>query len=186
MVPDPNLDRSEKAPVVQSKPLLNHTVINLSGIIAKIARANGYTEADVAAGLEHFLRSKRMKHPPGSVDKAGRFTPFEQSTAVTQVRAPSRRFPYPEMRAARTAKHCADVYGADELAVKRYARALKICLDLPSSTALEKAALVGAASKVLKSVARKSSRSQSPHKHLHATTLASQRLVCAYTLNGLH
>lgn len=93
----------------------------------KIAHEQGYIKEEVEAGLEHYERATRRIHPPDSFDKAGRFTPAETSQGVSEVRPPSRRSPYSAMKAARTARHCAEVFGVSELAVKRVARAIKSC-----------------------------------------------------------
>lgn len=93
-------------------------------IIFEKAIATGYTEEEAKAGLMFAARKSRRNDPPGSFDRAGRFEAAERTQAVLKARAPSRRFPYAEMGAARTAAHCAELYGADSvIAVKRVCRA---------------------------------------------------------------
>jgi len=66
----------------------------------------GYSEAEIAAGLEFQSRKSRKANPPGCFDQAGRFYADEETQAVRMCRTPSRAFPYSQMQAARTAAHC--------------------------------------------------------------------------------
>lgn len=125
----------------------------LKAAVSRVARKKGYSAAEIRAGIEHFCRSTRISNPPGQFDNAGRFTPAEKSAAVAAVRAPSRAYPYSEMNAARTARHCAEVFGAEsEIAVKRVARAMKECRTLPATTNPEKAAIAEIAVPIMKSI----------------------------------
>lgn len=99
----------------------------MSNIIDKLvshhALAAGYSTEEIQAGLEFAARKARRNHPPGNFDRAKRFYAEERTEAVCTCRDPSRTHPYPEMGAARTAAHCAEVFGAQELlAVKRVAK----------------------------------------------------------------
>jgi hypothetical protein len=92
-------------------------------LVSRLALTAGYTAEEIRAGLEFSARKARRIDPPGSFDKAGRFDAAERTSSVRCARMPSRAFPYSEMHAARTAAHCAEVFGAQELlAVKRVAK----------------------------------------------------------------
>lgn len=89
------------------------------------ARSRGYPDTAADAAIEFINRRDRITNPPGRFDNAGRFTAAERTDSVCGVRTPSRAYPYPELNAARTAKHCAEVYRVERLAVIRIARALE-------------------------------------------------------------
>lgn len=89
------------------------------------ARSRGYADTAADAATEYLSRRDRGTNPPGRFDSAGRFTAAERTDTVCGVRTPSRAYPYPELTAARTAKHCAEVYQVERLAVIRIARALE-------------------------------------------------------------
>lgn len=92
--------------------------------VANFAAAQGYTAAEIRAGLAFFDRKTRRTNPPGEFDKQGRFYADERTEAVQSVRSPSKAWPMSEMLAARTAAHCAELFDAEELlAVKRVAKA---------------------------------------------------------------
>ena len=102
---------------------------SIQRIVFRLATDAGYTDAEKEAGLEFYRRKNRMIDPPGWFDKAGRFYANELTEAVLTCRAPSSAFPYPEMKAARTAAHCAEVFGVEPLAVRRIARAMEAVGD---------------------------------------------------------
>ncbi len=81
--------------------------------IEALASELAYSQAEIAAAFEFSDRKSRRAHPPGRRDSAGRFYADERSESVETCRAPSRAFPYSEMKAARTASHCAEIIGAD-------------------------------------------------------------------------
>lgn len=91
---------------------------------SKLTR-DDFTALEWAAGETFFRRKTRLTNPPGTFDRAGRFTAEERTKSTRCCRTPSRRWPYSEMNAARTAEHCAEVYGVDALAVKRVYKLLK-------------------------------------------------------------
>ncbi|MBP1804682.1 hypothetical protein [Rubellimicrobium aerolatum] len=86
-------------------------------IIRLVALAKGYSEADIAAGVEYASRKTRRTHPPGRFDKARRF--YSSEPFHIPVREPSREYPFSQMTHARTAGHVAHQFGAGELATKR-------------------------------------------------------------------
>lgn len=97
------------------------------------ALAAGYTSEEVKAGLEFAARKARRSNPPGSFDNGGRFFAKERTLSVLGCRTPSRAFPYPELLAARTAAHCAEVFGAESLlAVRRVAKARDLLDTIPA------------------------------------------------------
>ena len=99
--------------------------------VRTIAAARCYSHSEVEAGLEHYRRKVRLSHPPGKWDNAKRFYASEQTTFVRQCRSPSRAWPLSEMKAARTAAHCAEIYGVEDvLAVRRVARALEVAQEV--------------------------------------------------------
>lgn len=95
----------------------------LLDVITTLARSRGYTEADIRAGIECAKRKSRLAHPPGTFDKAGRF--YASEPFASPVRPPSRAYPNSHMLHARTAGHCAHVYGATPLHVKRIVKAIE-------------------------------------------------------------
>lgn len=123
--------------------------------ITAIARRNGYSTADINAGTEFFRRKSRMTNPPGEFDRKGRFTAAERTEAVRGCRTPSAAWPFPEMKAARTANHCAEIFDAKALHVKRIAKALgieKTARESGGITAHRLLTLAAAVEKVLKKV----------------------------------
>lgn len=103
--------------------------ISLAKTMADLA---GYSEAEIKAGTEFYLRKSRNTNPPGEFDRAGRFYAEERTDAVKSCRSPSRTYPWPEMHAARTAAHCAEVFGVPEeklIAVRRFAKAVDRLID---------------------------------------------------------
>lgn len=117
-----------------------------------IATQNGYTPAQIKAALDYLSRKRRIAHPPGSFDKARRFTAAERTKKTENARAPSRLFPYPEMTAARTADHVAEVHGVSGIAVKRIARAMELEENNPATSAHEHLKLVKDLTQILKPV----------------------------------
>jgi hypothetical protein len=116
------------------------------------AAANGYSPSDLAAGCEYYKRKHRLAHPPGSFDQAGRFKAAERTAHVESVRAPSRRFPYAEMTAARSAKHVAELMGTLPIYVQRICRAMEIEAAAAVKTNHEALKLKGELRKILKPV----------------------------------
>lgn len=85
-----------------------------------------YTRAEALAALRYSDRKSRREHPPGHFDRAGRFYADERTESVLSCRSPSRAYPYPEMTAARTAAHCAELHDADNVThVRRIATAFE-------------------------------------------------------------
>lgn len=102
----------------------NLNAAEIEAILKSLAKANFYDDATFNAGIKYSDRKDRRTNPPGSFDKAGRFLADERTEAVQRCRWPSRAYPYPEMYAARTAAHCAEVFGAEDVVlVKRIATA---------------------------------------------------------------
>tara|TARA_Y100000815_G_C13332034_1_gene496397 strand:- start:101 stop:481 length:381 start_codon:yes stop_codon:yes gene_type:complete len=120
-------------------------------MIKTIAKSAGYTDADINAGWEFYLRKNRKKNPPGEFDKAKRSTAKERTSKVIDARPPSRSFPCGKMSAARTAEHCAELYGATPLDVKRIAKACET-YDEGAKSAHEQIEQVPEISKILKKV----------------------------------
>lgn len=71
-------------------------------------------DACVAAAIEYMRRKERKTHPPGTFDSAGRFYADERTAAIQSCRAPSRAWPLPEMKTARTVAHVAEVFEVGE------------------------------------------------------------------------
>jgi len=94
--------------------------------IIAMALEAGYSSAEVAAAKKDIARRDHQRHPLGTRDKAGRFHAQERTVRVAAARTPSREWPWSEMTAARTAEHCAEVFGVEPLHVKRIARALAL------------------------------------------------------------
>lgn len=94
--------------------------------IRELTERLGYTAAEFHAAACFFRRKNRLEHPPGGFDGAGRFIAEERTEAVCRARSPSRKWPYSQMNAARTAEHCAELYDAGNLThVRRIAAALE-------------------------------------------------------------
>ncbi len=93
---------------------------------AVLATMFAYTSAEIAAAFEYIDRKERRTDPPGEFDHRGCFFAAERTIAVRFCRAPSARWPYPQLLAARTADHCAELFEVDEAKnVKRLALAFK-------------------------------------------------------------
>jgi hypothetical protein len=130
--------------------------------VSAAAAAAGYTSEEVKAGLEFAARKARRADPPGSFDNGGRFFAKERTRPVLTCRAPSRSFPYPELLAARTAAHCAEVFGAESLlAVRRVAKARDLLDTIPAgipttahALAQERSAITARAVALLRPVKR--------------------------------
>ncbi|KEO53437.1 hypothetical protein [Thioclava pacifica] len=93
---------------------------------AVFAMSLAYTGDEIAAAFEYIDRKERRTHPPGEFDHRGRFFAAERTLAVRFCRAPSARWPFPQMRAARTADHCAELFDVEDAKhVKRLALAFE-------------------------------------------------------------
>lgn len=75
-------------------------------------------DACVAAAIEYMRRKDRKTHPPGTFDDAGRFYADERTKAIRSCRSPSRAWPLPEMKTARTVAHVAEVFEVGEFATE--------------------------------------------------------------------
>lgn len=94
--------------------------------LVKIAVEYLYLDAVIKAGITFYQRQTRATHPPGEFDEDGCFWAEERTAPVTNCRAPTRKYRYPEMLAARTAAHCAEVHGTEDVtSVRRVAMALE-------------------------------------------------------------
>lgn len=88
-----------------------------------LARDADYTDAEIQAGIAFSDRKSRRTNPPGRfVDK--KFYASEHTTA-TKSSVPTRRWPYTQLLAARTAGHCAEIHQADDVSNVR-----RLCLAL--------------------------------------------------------
>lgn len=93
--------------------------------VAARALSAGFKPDEVAAGVERYKRQRRLSHPAGDFDRAGRFHIGEGCACCRAVRAPSRAHPYSEMDHGRTIGHVATLYGVGEGAVRRVSDALE-------------------------------------------------------------
>lgn len=75
-------------------------------------------DACVAAAIEYMRRKARKTHPPGTFDDAGRFYADERTKAIRSCRSPSRAWPLPEMKTARTVAHVAEVFEVEDFATE--------------------------------------------------------------------
>ena len=98
---------------------------DITKAVKRVAKKSGYAKVDIDAGFKFYKLKNRLIDPPGRFDEAGRFYADERTQSVMLVRSPSRSYPYSEMKAARTAEHCAELFGATPLHVKRICRALE-------------------------------------------------------------
>lgn len=79
-------------------------------------------KARIEAAHECFVRRKdRDEHPTGKFDKGGRWYPASQEEQIccSDVRSPSRSWPYSLMLHCRTAKHIAMLFDVQARDVKR-------------------------------------------------------------------
>ena len=74
------------------------------------------------AADEFVARRNRVRHPPGKFDNAKRFYAAERTQATKNCRPPSQKWPFSQLRAARSAKHVAEVFSVNALYVKRAAK----------------------------------------------------------------
>ena len=113
--------------------------INYKDKITVLATELAYSPDEIGAGFEFADRKCRRVNPPGNWDSAGRFYAEERSSSVENCCAPSRNFPFPEMKTARTAAHCAEIAGVESVThVRRIALALEKCIGGVSEAALRK------------------------------------------------
>lgn len=88
-----------------------------------IAEYTGYTKEEISAAKIHHDRKYREAHPRGKFDDQGRFYPSEVSRYLENIVPPTPRFPYSLNKAARSADHVAEAFGArNSLNVKRLCR----------------------------------------------------------------
>lgn len=119
------------APIPGSKPIHTRTQVDehrqrveMTKLALKaLARDAYYTDAEIRAGIAFSDRKSRRTDPPGRfVDR--KFYASEHTTATTCC-APTRRWPYTQLLAARTAGHCAEIHEADDVSNVR-----RVCLAL--------------------------------------------------------
>lgn len=82
-------------------------------------------EAKLAEAARDYLSlQKREKHPDGQFDKQGRWYPSEEEwqECCSQVRSPSRGYPYSLMTHCRSAEHVARRHGVEASALRAAAR----------------------------------------------------------------
>ncbi|WP_131618203.1 hypothetical protein [Roseivivax marinus] len=123
--------------------------MNKEQIVTQIATGRGYSKEDITAGMTFYNRKNRFTNPPGTFDGAGRFKASERTDAIDAARAPSRAYPYSELKSARTARHCAELFNAKVLHVKRICRALEAA-ESGCKTAHEVVELTGRVEQILK------------------------------------
>lgn len=112
--------------------------------IEALASELAYSEAEITAAFEFADRKSRRAHPPGTRDNAGRFYAAERTNATDDCRQPSRAFPFSQMKAARTAKHCAEINGVNCVThVSRIARALEKLADGDDKESVRKLLVTG-------------------------------------------
>lgn len=92
-----------------------------------------FPETEMNAGWEYFQRKNRLSHPPGKFDNAQRFYASERTSAVNNVRSPSRAFPYSEMKAARSAEHCVELFRVESRVLRWLEKAASETYDIVSS-----------------------------------------------------
>ena len=113
--------------------------LDARAIVADLAGQLGYSPNEIEAGINFADRKSRRAHPPGRWDDAGRFYAKERTTSVRTCRAPSRRRPYSQMKAARTAAHCAEIAEASSVTyVRRIALAVDRSIEGASAADLRK------------------------------------------------
>ncbi|UWQ20085.1 hypothetical protein [Jannaschia sp. W003] len=116
------------------------TPIALDAALAAAAFA-GYDQPTLDAGREAWLRKRRVHHPAGTWDKAGRFQIDEHCLACDRIRAPSRAWPKTRWNHGHTPKHVAALHGACATRVGRVMRVLDLFADLgPDASAHDHAA----------------------------------------------
>ncbi|MBO9432538.1 hypothetical protein [Sulfitobacter sp. R18_1] len=114
-------------------------IVDFKNQVATVATELAYSAEEISAGFEFSDRKSRRIDPAGRWDNAGRFYAQERSSAVENCRAPSRKFPWSEMKAARTAAHCAEMAGVGNVThVRRIALALEKCIGGASEEVLRK------------------------------------------------
>lgn len=78
------------------------------------------------AAQEFINRRDRSAHPDGKTDKGGRWYPSESErcSCCSNVRSPSRAFPWSYMTHCRTAQHVANLFGVNASDLRKEARRL--------------------------------------------------------------
>ena len=124
-------------------------------VTRRIAISQGYNATEIEAGIEYFKRKNRLNNPLGNFDNAKRFYANERTDSVEKVRSPSRAYPYSEMKAARSAAHCAEVHNVKPIAVKRIEKSLALENSLPRQLSQHERIAAGAKiKKILKPLER--------------------------------
>lgn len=79
------------------------------------------------AARQYLDRRDRLEHPNGKFDKSGRWYPAqdERQTCCSQIREPSRSYPYSYMLHCRTVDHVAHLHNVDPKAVRKRAREIE-------------------------------------------------------------
>tara|TARA_R110001606_G_scaffold363430_2_gene517539 strand:+ start:6643 stop:6906 length:264 start_codon:yes stop_codon:yes gene_type:complete len=79
------------------------------------------SNVNLIAAKEFIARRKRITHPKGEFDNAGRFylDESEQCECCADIRSPSRTHPFSQMVHARTLKHVCKMFDADEKEVRK-------------------------------------------------------------------
>lgn len=98
---------------------------SVATLLHDFAQAQGYSAADMIAAEEAYKRKHRLSHPPGSFDKAGRFSLQERAPCCDDIRTASRAHPYSEMLHGRSFTHVACLHGVKKLHVQRLVKALE-------------------------------------------------------------
>ena len=89
------------------------------------------------AAKQYRNRRDRITHPEGKADKGGRWYPdISEGLDTSQLRSPSRSWPWPYMRACRTFKHCCNKQELSE-PERKQARKLAKLLDSALPDAVE-------------------------------------------------
>lgn len=80
----------------------------------------------LGAAQDYINRQARNQHPDGSFDNAGRWFPSarEECGCCSNVRSPSRSWPYSLMKHCRSVEHVAILHGVDVSALRKVGRRL--------------------------------------------------------------
>lgn len=81
---------------------------------------------ELRAACLYIQRRNRSAHPDGYFDRGGRwFAQGRDAEVMEPCRTPSRAWPYSQMDACRSLKHCANYFDADPLVTRRIVTAIK-------------------------------------------------------------
>jgi len=98
-------------------------------LVGKFATSLGYCSRDIDAAVLYFKRRCGIEVVPGCWQPDGCFQAAEETEVVRNSRSNTIQRQFQELKAAKTAKHCAELTGSRPVHAKRIARAIQMAFD---------------------------------------------------------